>query len=110
MGTFTLFKGSSDGRYYFNLKASNGEIILQSQGYIYKSSAEAGISSVKSNSQIDSRYSQQKSITGDHYFILKAANGETIGRSQMYSSSQAMEVGIASVKTNAPGAHTNDLT
>lgn len=48
MGTFTLFKGKDD-QYYFNLKADNGEIIAQSEGYTSKQSAENGIASVRSN-------------------------------------------------------------
>lgn len=45
---YTVFQGK-DGRYYFNLKATNGEIILQSQGYSVRSSAEMGKDSVKQN-------------------------------------------------------------
>jgi len=41
---------------------------------------------------------------------LTATNGETIGKSEMYSSASAMETGIASVKTNAPTATVKDLT
>ncbi len=48
MGEFTLFKGKDD-QYYFNLKADNGEIIAQSEGYTSKQSAENGIASVRSN-------------------------------------------------------------
>ena len=48
MGKFTLFKGKND-QYYFNLKAANGEIICQSEGYVSKQGAENGIASVKEN-------------------------------------------------------------
>ena len=48
MGKFTLFKGQ-DGQFYFNLKASNGEIICQSEGYVSKQGAENGIASIKRN-------------------------------------------------------------
>lgn len=46
MGTFEIFKGS-DEHFYFRLKAPNGEIIAQSQGYASKQGAEKGISSVQ---------------------------------------------------------------
>jgi len=42
--------------------------------------------------------------------VLKAGNGEEIGRSETYSSESAMENGIASVKKNAPDAKVEDLT
>jgi uncharacterized protein YegP (UPF0339 family) len=48
MGKFTLFTGQ-DSHFYFNLKASNGEIICQSQGYVSKEGAENGIASVRRN-------------------------------------------------------------
>ena len=34
------------------------------------------------------------------YLVLKAENGQTIGKSEMYSSNSAMEDGIASAKAN----------
>jgi len=41
--------------------------------------------------------------------VLKAANGEIIGKSETYSSSWAMERGIRSVKRNAPSARVDYL-
>lgn len=45
-------KEGNDGKFYFNLTATNGEIILASQGYAAKASAVNGIESVKKNSQV----------------------------------------------------------
>ena len=45
---YTVFIGL-DKRYYFNLKAQNGEVILRSQSYASRSGAEAGRDSVKRN-------------------------------------------------------------
>ena len=45
---FESFKGI-DGKYYFHLRAANGEIVLQSQAYASSSSANSGIASVKAN-------------------------------------------------------------
>jgi uncharacterized protein YegP (UPF0339 family) len=47
---------------------------------------------------------------GSPYFVIKARNGETIGKSEMYSSSSGMENGIKSVRTNAPSAKLIDRT
>lgn len=46
MGIFEIFKGS-DESFYFRLKAPNGEIIAQSQGYASKQGAERGASAVQ---------------------------------------------------------------
>ena len=108
MGKFELYKGS-DKQYRFRLKARNGEIILKSEGYTSKSSCEKGIESVKTHAPDDAMYERLISIIGDPYFNLKASNGEIIGNSETYSSSSAMETGIASVKANAAIALTVHL-
>jgi len=46
---------SSDGQFYFNLKAGNGVVILTSERYKAKAGATNGIESVRTNSPIDSR-------------------------------------------------------
>ena len=97
-------KKSSDGQFVFNLKAGNGEVILTSERYKAKESALKGIESVRKNSPDDARYDRLASTAREPYFVLKAANGEVIGRSEMYSSASAMENGIRSVKENGPSS------
>ena len=63
---------------------------------------------MKRNAAADVRYERKSSTSEKPYFVLKAANGEVLGRSQMYSSAAAMEKGIRSVKTNAPTAAVED--
>ncbi|PZU86520.1 MAG: hypothetical protein DI529_08425 [Chryseobacterium sp.] len=109
MGKFIITK-RKDGEYQFNLKAGNGEIILTSEGYAAKSGCKNGIESVRVNSQIDSRFERRTSMNDKDYFVLKAGNGEIIGKSQLYSAKQGMENGISSVKENAPAAETIDET
>jgi uncharacterized protein len=109
MGKFTITQGRDD-QYYFNLKAGNGEIILQSEGYTTKTSCANGIESVRDNSRFDSRYVRKSSISNQHFFVLIAANHQTIGKSQMYATRYTMEIGIQSVKLNAPKAVVVDLT
>jgi uncharacterized protein len=108
-GKFEI-KKSSNGKFHFNLKAGNGQIILSSELYEKKPACENGIESVKKNAADDARYERRQSSKGDPYFILKAGNGQEIGRSEMYSSDSAMENGIESVKKNAPTAETSDTT
>lgn len=101
---------SSDGQFHFDLTARNGQKILHSELYTTKSSCENGITSVKSNSQDDNRYARKESSNGQHYFNLKATNGQVIGTSEMYTTTSARENGIASVKENAPKAAVDDRT
>lgn len=106
-GKFVL-KRARDGQFYFNLKAANGKIILTSEMYTAKASLVNGIASVKENAKHDYRFDRRTSKSGHHYFLLKAANNETIGTSKMYSSTNSMENGIISVKQNAPIAQIVD--
>ena len=103
MGKFVL-KTGSNGQYYFSLKADNGQKILASEGYTSKAACENGIESVKKNATEDSRYEKKTSTNGKYYFTLKASNGQIIGTSEMYESESGRDNGIASVKSNAPGA------
>ena len=101
---------NSKGQFMFNLKASNGRVILTSERYTSKSGAMNGIESVKKNARDDAQFERLESKKGDPYFVLKAKNNEPIGRSEMYSSKSSMENGIASVKENAPSAKIKDIT
>ncbi|WP_417939283.1 YegP family protein [Flavobacterium sp. RS13.1] len=107
MGKFVITK-RANGEFQFNLKAGNGQTILTSEGYSTKAACLNGIESVKTNSQDDSRFDKKESASGKPYFNLKASNGQNIGASEMYESVAARDNGIASVKTNAPDAETDD--
>ena len=109
MGKFVISK-RTNGEFQFNLKADNGQIILTSEGYYSKAGCENGISSVKTNSQDDSKFDKKTSSNGKPYFNLKASNGQIIGTSEMYESTSGRDNGIASVKSNAPSASTEDLS
>jgi uncharacterized protein len=103
-------KKTSNGKFMFNLKAPNDEVILTSQMYESKQSAEEGIRSVQENSEVDERFEHKSGHNGKPYFVLHAANQLVIGTSEMYSARDSMLKGIASVKRNAPIAETVDLT
>jgi len=109
MGKFVITK-RGNGEFQFNLKAGNGQTILSSEGYATKAGCANGIESVKTNSQDESRYDKKESSSGKPYFTLKATNGQIIGSSEMYESTSARDSGIASVKSNAPDATTDDQT
>ena len=108
-GKFELKKNDS-GKFMFNLKAGNGRVILTSQLYRTKAAALAGIESIKQHAAGDANFERKASTQGEPYFVLKAANTQVIGSSEMYTSTSARENGIASVKTHAPNATVVDTT
>ncbi|WP_323017799.1 YegP family protein [Castellaniella sp.] len=104
-----ILKSSGD-KFMFNLRSGNHQIILTSQRYASKASAQGGIESVKKNSPDDARYGRLIAKDGSHYFHLTATNGEIIGSSEMYTTAAARDKGIESVKTNGPTAPVQDET
>ena len=108
-GKFELKKTAS-GKFMFNLKAGNGQVILTSQQYASKASALNGIESVRKNCGNDDCFERLESKKGEPRFVLKSTNGQVVGQSEMYSGAKAMENGIASVKKNAPDGAVADTT
>ncbi|MBQ2119146.1 MAG: YegP family protein [Clostridia bacterium] len=119
MGKF-VYKQTKSGKFNFNLKAGNGEIIATSELYNAESSCLNGIESVKKNcvgeieDQTVENYAAVKNPkfevyadkAGEFRFRLKAKNGEVIATSEGYKSKASCLNGIASVKKNAPDADT----
>jgi uncharacterized protein YegP (UPF0339 family) len=108
-GKFEI-KRAKDGQYFFNLKAGNGQVILSSELYAERRSAENGIESIRKNAPNDARYARRTSNSGKPFFALTATNGQDIGRSELYESEAARDNGIESVKKNAPDASVEDAT
>ena len=112
-----IISTSKNGEFTFNLKASNGEIILAaSETYTTMAACEKGIESVKKNalagvedqtrgeSQSNPKYEIYQDKGGEFRFRLKARNGEIIGKSEGYKAKASAKKGIASIGRNAPGA------
>ena len=109
MGKFVITL-RKNGEYQFNLKATNGQVILTSEGYTTKTACLNGIESVKKNSQVEARFDKKVASNGKPFFNLKATNGQIIGSSQMYVNEKNMLNGVASVMKNAPEAPVVDMT
>ena len=102
-GKFECYKDKA-GEFRFRLKAGNGEMILSSEGYKSRASCKNGIESVRKNSQDEERFEARTAKDGRSYFVLKAANSQEIGRSQMYKSNSGCKNGVKSVARNAADA------
>ena len=103
MGKF-IVTVRKNGEFQFNLKATNGQVILTSEGYSTKTACLNGIESVRKNASDEKKYEIKVAKNGKPFFNLKASNGQVIGASQMYASEKTMKAGIASVVKNAPEA------
>ncbi len=108
-GKFELYKDKA-GEFRFRLKASNGQIILVSEGYTAKPGCNNGIDSVKKNAPDDARYERKQTQSGKFMFNLKAANSQVIGTSESFESASARDNSIESIKKDAPDASVDDTT
>ena len=103
-----VLKKSKNGQLFFNLLATNGQIILSSELYAAKAGALNGIESVRKNGVVPARFDKLNGKDGAPYFTLTASNGQVIGRSEMYTSTAGRDNGIASVMKNAADAMLDD--
>ncbi len=106
---FEIYRHKTNKKFYYRLKAANGQIILTGQGYGDKKSCLNGVASVKKNVTRQGAFLSKASKDGRRYFTLVAGNGEVIGQSQMYKSASGFRNGIASVQKNSPNAVVKDL-
>lgn len=115
---FKLFAADT-GEYYFDLYASNGQLLGASDLYASKSAAQKGIDAVIA--ALASPTTSGATVGGAHfetfkgadkksYFRLRAANGQIVLASQGYSSSSAAQNGIDSVETNGVDATRYELS
>lgn len=100
----------SKSQFMWNLKSSNGQVVLTSERYKTAAAAKNGIASVKKNCGRDACYERKTTASGKYRFNLLSTNGQVIGTSQGYASSSGRNNGIASVKKNAKGAKIDDIT
>ena len=108
-GKFEIYKDKAE-EFRFRLKAGNGQTILTGEGYKAKDGVLNGIESVKNNAGDPSRYEVKEAKNGNPYFVLKAANHQVIGQSEVFSSAAACDNGMSSVANNAPDATIDDQT
>lgn len=102
-------KTDKAGKFRFNLKAANGQVILSSEGYNEKAGVLGGIASVQKNGPDAANYEKKLSSSGQPYFSLKAGNGQLIGSSEMYSTEAARDNGIASVQKNSSSTEIREV-
>lgn len=93
---FEVFKGL-DAKYYFHLRAGNGEIVLKSEAYTAKQSAKKGVASVRTNGSDATNFVVLEAKNGQFYFNVVAQNGEVVGTGETYSSRAACEKAVASI-------------
>ena len=119
MGKFVIKKTKTGTK--FVLKATNGQVIADSEVYNSLASTKKGIASVARNAPIaavedqtvegyaiekNPKFEIYTDKRGEFRFRLKARNGQIIAVSEGYKTMKACQNGVASVKKNVVEAPT----
>ena len=117
MGKFVIRAVNSGIK--FDLKATNGQVILTSEVYTTKAACRNGVESIMKNAPVANvedqtvegfetvthpKFEMYQDKVGEFRFRLKARNGEIIGVSEGYTSKANCVNGVESVKKNAAEA------
>ncbi len=117
MGKFVIRETKTGVK--FDLKATNGQVILTSEVYTSKAACQNGIESIVKNAPIAAVEDQTKEgfekekhpkfeiyldNSGEYRFRLKATNGQIIGVSEGYKAHESCVNGVESVKKNSVDA------
>ena len=117
MSKFVIRKVNSGIK--FDLKATNGQVILTSEVYTTEAACRGGIASIQKNAPVAGvenqtvegyetvthpKFEMYQDKAGEYRFRLKARNGEIIGVSEGYTAKASCLNGIESVQKNAPEA------
>jgi len=98
------------GQFIFSLKAADGQVVMTSQAMNTKDEINAELARVREFCIRDECYDRKLAPGGQPYFSLLTPEGDRLGKSTHYSSTAAMEKGIASVKRNGTAARLIDLS
>jgi len=82
-GSFDMWQ-ATDGQWHFHLVSGNGNILLASEAYTTRAAAINGILSVRSNGLDNGQYQMEPAAHGFLLHLL-AANGQTIGFTEVYT-------------------------
>ena len=117
MGKFVIKETATGIK--FDLKATNGQVIANSEVYNSKAACLSGVESVKKNAPaagvedqtVESfeqikhpKFEMYTDKAGEFRFRLKATNGQIIATGEGYKTLSSCENGVESVKKNAPEA------
>ncbi|MBQ4313154.1 MAG: YegP family protein [Clostridia bacterium] len=111
-----VIKTTDSGKFRFNLKAGNGEIIAESQMYASIRSCKKGIESVRRNAAAANiedqtvepvvkascpKFEVYTDKAGEFRFRLTARNGEIIATGEGYKAQPSCLNGIESIRKNS---------
>ncbi|HEB63360.1 MAG TPA: DUF1508 domain-containing protein [Gammaproteobacteria bacterium] len=108
MAVFEITK--DDKGFRFVLKADSGQVLVNSETYTSKASAQNGIESIKKNAASLGQYKISQRPDGKYSFALKAKNHQPVAHSLQYYNEAAVNEGVSLMQKVAPDARVIDKT
>ncbi|MFK7979165.1 MAG: DUF1508 domain-containing protein, partial [Saprospiraceae bacterium] len=96
-----VFRREGNNQYYFQFLRDDGQVILNSEGYTTETARDNGVQSVINNAGNADRYEAHSNDGGGFYFILKAGNGQEIGRSVTFRKEKSRNSAITLMQGEA---------
>jgi uncharacterized protein YegP (UPF0339 family) len=94
---------ASDAGFRFNLHARNGVVVLSSESYTTKAAAWNGAFAIQDAAALEGSFEIKTATDNRFYFTLTAQNGQVVGVSQLYTTRESAQAGIASVQSLLAG-------
>lgn len=98
------------GRFYFVLELTGGEILLTSEPYNFRIACLKAIHSARTASLLLKNYDKGMATNGQHFFVLRDADGEILARSEFFADLSEMEEMLAKVRKDAPKAELKETS
>lgn len=101
---------SKEQEFYFRLRDKNSTTLLVSEGYTTKANAIKGIHSIKKNAPRIEKLIPRESENGKYFYVIKAGNGQVIGKSSLYTTDKLRNSAMKKVREQSPEADILDFT
>ncbi len=107
-GSFQIFLDKA-GQHRFRFHVSGQGILLASDGHGSREACLLAIEAARAHAARGKAYERKEGPRGQHGFILKGADGETIGQGGGFASVAGRDRAIRFVMDNASSAPTADV-
>jgi uncharacterized protein YegP (UPF0339 family) len=106
---FQIYIGK-DGQCHFRFVATDGKIVLTSEGYASPEDCTVVINEIKTKAGNNSLYKKVTEPNGQYSFILLIEVDELIAKSRIYKTGNERDNDISYIMHNAADATVEDLT
>ncbi|HVJ81138.1 MAG TPA: YegP family protein [Planctomycetia bacterium] len=98
----------SAGKYLFNLKGEQHEVLLMSAPFPKKAEALAAIETVRKIGASEAGFELRRAATGSPFYVLKTGRDEVLCRSELFENETAAWKAMQSARKHCPTVDVRD--